>query len=157
MTYRSLSLRGEFEAEVLPPLHPYAILCVDDDPAVLAALRRALRREPYEVLATESPRTALEFVEKREISLVISDHRMPQMSGIEMLQAIHERSPGTTGMILTGYPESLSLDGRFGSVVRRVLLKPWNDRVLVGMVRHLLREKEQGRGPGKENDLGGSG
>jgi response regulator RpfG family c-di-GMP phosphodiesterase len=131
--------------EVLPLLHAHSVLCVDDEPAVLAALRRSLRGEPYDVLATESPGTALEFVGTREISLVISDHRMPEMSGLEMLQAIHECSPATTGVILTGYPESLSFAGRIGPVVRWVLFKPWDDDTLARLLRHLLRERELGR------------
>lgn len=140
MTRRNV--RPDEPTEILPLRHAHSVLCVDDEPAVLAALRRSLRGEPYDVLATESPGTALEFVERREISLVLADFRLPQMSGVEMLRLIHQCSPATAGVILTGFPESLSLAGCFGSAVQRVLLKPWDNRLLVSTLRELLEAKE---------------
>jgi response regulator RpfG family c-di-GMP phosphodiesterase len=149
------------ETEVLPLLQKHAVLCVDDEPSILAALRRTLCREPYDLLMTESPSHALRYVETRPISLVLTDQRMPDMSGIEMLQAIHEHSPATTGVILTGFPESISRHGGFGEEVRCVLVKPWNNQVLTRTLRQLLREMElsgihpsveESREPG---DLGG--
>lgn len=132
--------------------HHHLVLCVDDEPRTLAALRRALRREPYEVVVTSNPWQALSWVDSRDVSLVISDQRMPEMSGREMIDEIRGRSPGTLCMILTAFPGSVA-----GPDPGLLLLKPWDDRQLRKTVRDLLYERETGyRAPG-DVDLGGEG
>src|SRR5438128_5224187 len=84
----------------------HVVLCVDDEPAILAALRRSLRNEPYELLTTDRPARALKWLESREISLVISDQRMPGMLGTELLEEVSQLSPSTARIILTAYPGS---------------------------------------------------
>jgi FixJ family two-component response regulator len=67
---------------------------------------------------------------------------MPEMTGIEMLSAVRERSPETTGVMLTGYCDSAMGHPVARDVVREMIEKPWNDRSLKRTVRHLLRERE---------------
>jgi DNA-binding NtrC family response regulator len=147
-----MSTLTQRETEILPLLHRHAVLCVDDEPAILAALRRSLSREPYDLLMTESPVHALRCVESRPISLVLSDQRMPAMSGIDMLHSIHESSPDTLGVILTGFPESMPPFKDFGGGVRWVLVKPWDHQTLIRTLRHLLRERELGESQSPEED-----
>lgn len=152
---------NELDTEVLPLLRKHAVLCVDDEPAILAALRRTLAKEPYELLMTESPWHALEYVETRPISLVLTDHRMPELSGVDMLHAVHERSPETTGVILTGFPGSFHESREREAAIRCVLVKPWEPRELSRTLRLLLREMELNgiypsvEGGRESGDLGG--
>jgi response regulator RpfG family c-di-GMP phosphodiesterase len=140
-----MSTLTERETDVLPLIHKHSVLCVDDEPSILAALRRTLCKEPYDLLMTESPWHALQYVETRPISLVLSDQRMPDMSGLELLEAIHQYSPATIGVILTGFPESFSQHRGIEESVRCVLVKPWDNQALTRTVRQLLREMELSR------------
>lgn len=133
-----------------PPL----VLCVDDESRTLAALQRTLRREPYELVGVESPQEALAWVDTRDVSLVITDQRMPEMSGSDLIEEIRGRSPSTLFVILTAYPGSLASDARGWSNVAELLLKPWDDHELRRVVRGLVEER--GRA-GWEDDVGGDG
>lgn len=140
--------------------HHHLVLCVDDEPRTLAALRRTLRREPYEIVVTSNPWQALSWVDSRDVSLVISDQRMPEMSGSEMISEIRGRSPGTLCMLLTAFPGSVGSGEPGGGEIGKLLLKPWDDQQLRKVVRDLLFERETGyRAPGAEGepDLGGEG
>ena len=64
----------------------HVVVLVDDEPEVLSALRRALRKEPHPVLATSRPAEALRWVEAIDVSAVVSDHRMPGMTGTELAE-----------------------------------------------------------------------
>src|SRR5258706_8800792 len=87
-----------------------SVLCVDDEPLTRKALHRLLRKGPYTLHFAETPRQALEFLETQSVDLVITDQRMPEMSGVELLQEIRKASPGTPALILTAYPESVFVD-----------------------------------------------
>ena len=63
------------------------LLIVDDEIRVLSALRRALRKEGYEILLAATPQEALKYLAERDLDVVLSDHKMPGMSGVEILQA----------------------------------------------------------------------
>src|SRR5579862_6565656 len=82
----------------------HCVVCVDDEPSILAALRRSLRQDPYDVLTTDSADDAIRWVATREVSLVITDQRMPGMQGTELLAEVSRHSPSTARIILTAYP-----------------------------------------------------
>src|SRR5688500_11153949 len=73
-------------------LKDQVVLCVDDDPAVLASLRRLLRREPYVVETVDSPQQALDRVEQGDVSLVLLDQRMPGMCGSDFAERVRQIS-----------------------------------------------------------------
>ena len=104
------------------------ILIVDDEPNVLKAVARLLRHNRYEILTAISGAEALEVMDKQPASLVISDQRMPGMSGVELLQVIKKRYPDAIRIILTG---STGLEHAIGAINRgevyRYILKPWQD------------------------------
>lgn len=117
------------------------VVCVDDEPAVLSALRRSLRNEPYRLLTTERPVEAIEWVRTREVHLLISDQRMPDMLGSELLAEVRRSSPSTTRMLLTGYPGD-SLECRESDPgAYRLVQKPWDDDDLRRCIRLLLFER----------------
>jgi len=135
----------EAEKQEAPPdtlYHWHTVLVVDDEPEVLSALRRLLDREPYDVITTDLPTLALEWMERKNISLAISDQRMPEMDGDLFLEGVWKKSPRTARLLLTGYPESIGQIPRSRRVLVRVMAKPWNDGILKRTIRHLLRERE---------------
>ena len=79
------------------------VLCVDDEAEVLAALRRCLRNEPYEVITVLGAREGLARLGQGRVDLVITDQKMPGMSGTDFLYEVRRRSPRTARAILTGY------------------------------------------------------
>ncbi|MCX6033257.1 MAG: hybrid sensor histidine kinase/response regulator [Chloroflexi bacterium] len=101
------------------------ILVVDDEPSVLSSLERSLRRQ-YEVLTAASGEAALRLLREREISIIITDQRMPEMTGVELLARAHEQSPLTIGIILTGYADIQAvIDAINVGQAFRYHAKPW--------------------------------
>src|SRR5256885_9563976 len=85
------------------------ILVVDDEEQIRTALTSLLEREGYTVTSAEGPTEALEILRQQPIKLVISDHNMPDMSGIEFFRLIRERHPHVCRIMLTirsGKPSS---------------------------------------------------
>lgn len=122
--------------------HWHTVLIVDDEPQTLAALRRLLDREPYDVITTDRPGLALDWMERKNISLAISDQRMPEMEGDLFLEGVWRKSPRTARLLLTGFPESVGRIPRSRRVLVSVMAKPWNDGILKRTIRHLLRDRE---------------
>ena len=111
----------------------HMIVLVDDEPEVLAALRRSLAREPDLVLTTCRPREALRWVEALDVSAVVSDEVMPEMTGTELLDRVSDRSPETARIMLTGYGGHAA---HRPHAIECMIAKPWDD----GMLKRTLRE-----------------
>jgi len=79
-----------------------AILFVDDESDILNSLKRFLRREPYRKFFAESGLKALEILESNDISVIVSDLRMPEMNGLELISQAKKRNPDTLRLILSG-------------------------------------------------------
>ncbi|HLY10680.1 MAG TPA: response regulator [Planctomycetota bacterium] len=120
------------------------VLCVDDEPMVLSALVRALRREPYDLLTTESPERALDWVATRDISLVMTDQKMPGMKGTELLREISRRSPSTARLLLTAYPGTTLATPDLLDRAEGLISKPWDSDMLRRMIRQVLVDRERG-------------
>jgi DNA-binding NtrC family response regulator len=118
------------------------ILLVDDEPHVSEALKRALRREPYEFLTATSAADAQEVLAARHIDVVISDEQMPGMSGSELLGIVRKRHPHAIRMILSG---QASLEAAVRAInegeVYRFFLKPCNPTDLISTVQQALAHK----------------
>jgi len=120
------------------------VICIDDDPPVLSAIRRLLRREPYELLTTEDPEEVLRIVSSREVALVIADQRMPRMLGTEVVKAVRQKSPGTACVILTGHADLSDIAGAMNDgAVDRLIRKPWDDADFRKLIRQLLDQKKE--------------
>ncbi|MDP3845051.1 MAG: ATPase, T2SS/T4P/T4SS family [Pseudomonas sp.] len=128
--YASLFVGGTApdEPTASTPTAPYRLLLVDDEPGILAALRRVFQRENYELLFAHNAHEALQLLEAKPVELIISDFQMPGMNGSELLRQVRERWPDTIRIMLTG---QASTEAVMGSVkdgaVYRFILKPWND------------------------------
>jgi type II secretory ATPase GspE/PulE/Tfp pilus assembly ATPase PilB-like protein/FixJ family two-component response regulator/RNA polymerase subunit RPABC4/transcription elongation factor Spt4 len=109
----------------------FTLLFVDDEPGVLAAMRRIFAEENYELLTAVSGDAALAILEQQQVHLVVTDHRMPGMSGSELLRTIRERWPETIRIMLTGYADVSSIMGAVKEgAVYKFITKPWNDEDL---------------------------
>jgi response regulator RpfG family c-di-GMP phosphodiesterase len=118
------------------------ILCVDDEPNILAALRRLFRAKGYEVLTAESARAGLAVLEARPVDLVISDMRMPEMDGVQFLERARALWPDTLRLLLTGNADvNLILDAVNRGEIYRYITKPWDDHEMTLVVRHALERK----------------
>jgi two-component system NtrC family sensor kinase len=102
------------------------ILVVDDDEGVLEVLRGQMTLAGYEVDPTTSPGEALARLRRTGYAAVISDYKMPEMCGLELLARAREIQPGATRILVTGV---LAIDKMFGSIesglLHRFLAKPW--------------------------------
>ena len=111
-----------------PKKAPYRLLLVDDEPNILASLRRVFYRENYELLFASSATEALAIMENQPVELIMTDFMMPGMNGSELLREVRERWPHTIRIMLTGHANT---DAVMGSIrdgaVYRFILKPWND------------------------------
>jgi two-component system probable response regulator PhcQ len=118
------------------------ILLVDDESQVTDALKRALRREPYEILTATSSAAGQELLERHRVDVVISDEQMPGMSGSAFLSAVRKQFPHTIRIILSG---QASLEAAVRAInegeVYRFFLKPCNPTDLIFTVQQALAHK----------------
>jgi putative two-component system response regulator len=124
----------------------YKILIVDDEAANLRLLERLFRRE-YQVISATSGAEALELLKLHDVALIISDQRMPSMTGIEFLKRAAEMRPHTVRIILTGYTDVNSLVEAINSgVVYKYVTKPWVNEDLQQTVVRALEHYETIKG-----------
>jgi DNA-binding NtrC family response regulator len=115
------------------------VVCVDDEPAVLASLRRLFRNEPVELLTTEKPDEAMAWVLERKARVLITDQRMPGMSGLALLELVQACSPGTARVMLSGQTDLTRVLTRTSiDTIERMVRKPWEPEALKGLVREML-------------------
>jgi len=120
----------------------HVVVFVDDDPGVLAALGRAFRDEELDMRSTTDPNEALEWIRTEEIAVLVSDDRMPVMSGTSLFQLAKSYSPGTARIMLTSYAgEGLVAHARKEGLFQ-LFAKPLDDRDLRRVVRERLRDRE---------------
>lgn len=129
------------------------ILCVDDEPQTLNALRRCFRNEAYRVFTAGSPWEALVWLERLpSVALVLADERMPGMTGTELLAAVRKRHPGTARAVLSGYPSDALVCKGLEAGAEAFFYKPWEDAMLRDTVRRLLLGTR--KSPSDEDDRG---
>jgi CheY-like chemotaxis protein len=114
------------------------LLLVDDEPGILAALQRALRREGYEIVAVDSVAAALRVLRERRVDLLLTDHKMPAGSGLELLREVAADWPGIPRLLLTGWAGEISPESVRRLGVRALVPKPWDDAALKALLRSAL-------------------
>ena len=125
------------------------ILLLDDEPHVLAALKRALRVRfgaTLKIESTTDAQLALRRARETGFDVVMSDYRMPQMSGIDFLAAVREAQPHSVRMMLSASSDFDTIQRAVNDVgVFRYLSKPWNEEELVEQLRAALALAEHTR------------
>lgn len=121
---------------------PYKIMIVDDEPANLRLLERLFRRD-YEIITAASGREALELLGQHDVALLITDQRMPNMTGIELLKNTVALRPHMVRIILTGYTDVTALVEAINcGHVYKYVTKPWNNDELRLTVERALAHYE---------------
>jgi response regulator RpfG family c-di-GMP phosphodiesterase len=128
----------------------FVVLCVDDEPSILSAIKRVLRTEDCNVLLASSGADALEVLAHHTVDVVVSDMRMPGMDGAQLLAQVRERWPHTARILLTGYADMKDTVAAINEgQIYRYIHKPWDETELRLTVRQaaermaLERERNQ--------------
>jgi FixJ family two-component response regulator len=127
----------------MPNSHAQTLLLVDDEPNILSALQRLFRRDGYTILATNSAEEAMALLASQPVDVILSDQRMPGMSGVEFLRRVKESHPETVRIVLSGYTDlQFITDAINEGAIYKFLTKPWDDQQLREQVREAFRGKE---------------
>lgn len=119
------------------------LLLVDDEENILAALRRLLRRDGYRILTANSGQAGLDLLASEAVDVILSDQRMPAMTGVEFLRQVKARYPDTVRLVLSGYTELQSItDAINEGAIYKFLTKPWDDELLRANLEEAFRYKE---------------
>ena len=113
----------------------YKILLVDDEEDNLALLNRTLRNE-FNIIKTTSPVDALEILKKEPVDIILSDHKMPVMDGVEFLKKSYEFHPDCIRLLVTAYSDSsILIDAINYAKIDRYVKKPWEPLDLLNTIR----------------------
>ncbi len=117
------------------------LLLLDDEPNILSSLNRTLRREGYRILATTSAQQAFQLLATQEVHVIISDQRMPEMSGTEFLKRVKQLHPQAIQIVLSGYTDLKTVTAAVNEgAIYKFLTKPWDDGELRLVVQQAFRE-----------------
>lgn len=116
------------------------LLIVDDEQQILSALRRSLRREGFEIIAVDSTREALRTLEEHPVDIILSDHKMPGMTGLQFLACTAKRWPDTQRFLITGWTASIPEEEIHALGIRAVIPKPWDDATLKEILRKAIKD-----------------
>ncbi|MBI5461876.1 MAG: EAL domain-containing protein [Gammaproteobacteria bacterium] len=116
------------------------LLIVDDEANVRQALVRSLRRDGYKILVASGPLEALELLAQHPVGVILSDQRMPEMTGVEFLSRVKNLYPNTVRIVLSGYTDLESITEAINrGAVYKFLTKPWEDDLLRENLREAFR------------------
>ncbi len=125
-----------------PQTAGWTVLCVDDEPSILSALKRVLRAEDCKLLQAGSGAEALALLEQQPVDVVVSDMRMPGMDGAELLARVRERWPATSRILLTGYADMKATIAAINEgQIYRYIHKPWEENELRLTVRQAAERR----------------
>ncbi len=114
-----------------PEEDQFTLLFVDDEPSVLSSLKRIFLDENYRILTAGGPLLAIDILAREKVHLIISDYRMPEMTGAEFLKKVKEEYPDSLRIMLTGDADIQSVMGAINEgAVYKFITKPWNDEDL---------------------------
>ncbi|WP_298037874.1 ATPase, T2SS/T4P/T4SS family [uncultured Desulfuromonas sp.] len=137
------------EGDSSVPQNGFTLLFVDDEAGVLKALKRIFLDENYQILTATNGDEALQILERQRVHLLVSDHRMPGMTGAQLLKEVKERWPATIRIMLTGYADVQSIMGAVNEgAVYKFITKPWHDEdlrltVSLGLQQYVLIEENK--------------
>ncbi|WP_082584278.1 EAL domain-containing protein [Noviherbaspirillum sp. Root189] len=122
---------------------PRTLLLVDDEPNILGALKRQLRGAGYQILTAPGGKEGLELLSTTEVDVIVSDQRMPGMTGVEFLRAVKTLYPETVRIVLSGFTELQSVtDAVNEGAIYKFLTKPWDDAQLRAHIDEAFQHKE---------------
>lgn len=129
----------------------WTILFVDDEVRLLRSIQRGLLDEPYNLLFAESGQEALKLLEENQVHIIVTDMRMPEMSGLDLLRIVKEKYPHIVRIVLSGYTQVTTLLTAINQgEIFRFITKPWKmegefKEILKQAVDHYRIQTEHGR------------
>ncbi|MDO8369693.1 MAG: response regulator, partial [Candidatus Nitrotoga sp.] len=109
-------------------------------------LKRLLRHDGYNILTAMSAEQGLELLASHQVDVIISDQRMPGMSGVEFLRRVKTLHPETVRLVLSGYTDLQAVtDAINEGAIYKFLTKPWDDGILRANIEEAFRNKEMAR------------
>jgi len=121
--------------------HP--ILLVDDEPEILFSLRGLLRRE-FELYTAESGAQALEILQQHPIHVIMSDQRMPEMTGVQLMHRVKDAHPEAIRIVFTGYADIRAVVDAINNVgLYRYITKPWDPDELIEVLHQAAKRYEE--------------
>lgn len=119
------------------------LLLVDDEENIVAALKRLLRRDGYHIVTACGAQEALKCMAESEVDVIVSDQRMPGMTGVELLRRAKQLHPASVRMVLSGYTDLQSIiDAVNEGAIYKFLTKPWDDERLRAHVAEAFQQKQ---------------
>ena len=117
----------------------YCVLFVDDEPNILNTIRRSLMDEEYLCSFAGSGKEALELIRLRQIAVIVTDMRMPEMTGLDLLTKVDEVSPETVKIVLSGYTQLPQVLVTINKVdIFKFITKPWDTDDFIVAIRKAL-------------------
>src|SRR5262249_39755770 len=136
----SRSTDGRMNNPTPPSASSNRILLVDDEEIVLLALYETLRREQYDVVTASDPAQALEELKKSDFAVIVTDQRMPTMTGLELLAQARQIQPNATRILITAV---LNLDTVIEAInqgeIYRFIVKPWLREELLVTIKNAVQ------------------
>lgn len=134
--------KGREKSRMVPATR-YCLLVVDDEPDVCDSVHDLLRRE-FRVLKANSADEGYRIMQQEEVHIVMTDQRMPEITGVQLLSKVKARHPHAVRMLFTGFAD---LDSIIGAInhghVYQFLKKPWQPEELLGAVRQAAIEYDR--------------
>ena len=131
------------QVENLP--HAATVFVLDDEPAVRDSLRDLLESEHYQVRTFDSPKQFLQSATSQPNTCLILDLKMPEINGLDVLQAVMRKKPKLPTIVLTAYAEVPAIVSAMKSGAVNLLEKPCSDQQLLNAVRDALAQSVQHR------------
>ena len=114
------------------------VLVVEDEPAIAESLAYSLRREGYTIVTAETAEGALRILGERPVDAILSDQKMPGMSGAQLLAEAARLRPSAVRMLITGWTEEIPPERLEALGVCALITKPWDDSRLKATLRRAL-------------------
>ncbi len=115
------------------------LLFVDDEQPILNALKRAFYNEPYLIATATNADEAMTILGKEKIKVIISDQRMPEVSGVDLLRSVKEKYPRIVRILFTGYTDFSTVEDAINlSEAYRFITKPWNTQELKTIIHQAM-------------------
>jgi len=119
------------------------LLLVDDEPNILKALKRLLRKDGYRILLASSGVEALQILQDNTVHVIVSDHRMPVMTGIEFLAKVKASYPDITRIVLSGFSDLDTITEAINEGnIYKFLAKPWDDAEIRVTIKEAFEQSE---------------
>jgi len=115
-----------------------SVLIVDDETVVIRSCERILAPEGYSVQGATRAREAMDMIAKGDFDLIITDLKMPEVDGIELIRWIRKNSPGAGIVVITGYPSQESIKDALELGIIDYLPKPFSPQLLVDVTEKAI-------------------